>query len=87
MDIWYLKIKGRKIKRLEIRLNRTTEWDNWELNPWTEGNGIYITDIMHVFKANDPTSQLESWQKKNGYYFCEKLPKTLPIRCPYQTYL
>ena len=33
-----------------------------ELNYRIEGNGIYITDIMHVFKANNHASQLESVQ-------------------------
>ena len=33
-------------------------------------HGIYVTDIMHVFKDNNPASQLESGQQKNGYYFC-----------------
>ena len=36
-----------------------------ELNHRIEGNGMYITDIMHVFKANNPTSQLESGQQSN----------------------
>ena len=36
-----------------------------ELNHRIEGNGMYITDIMHVFKANNPTSQLESGQQNN----------------------
>ena len=31
-----------------------------ELNHRIEGNGIYIVNIMHVFKANNPSSQLES---------------------------
>ena len=31
-----------------------------ELNHRIEGNGIYIVDIMHVFEANNPASQLES---------------------------
>ena len=33
-----------------------------ELNYRIEGNGIYVTDIMYVFKANNPASQLESGQ-------------------------
>ena len=41
-----------------------------ELNHRIEGNGIYVTDIMHVFKAKNPASQLESGQQKNGYYLC-----------------
>ena len=48
------------------------EWLNEiiELNHRIEGNGIYVTDIMHVFKAKNPASQLESGQQKNGYYLC-----------------
>ena len=46
-----------------------------EPNHRIQGHGIYVTDIMHVFKANNPASQLGSGQQKNGYYFCWKLPK------------
>ena len=35
-----------------------------ELNQRIEGNGIYITDIMHVVKANNPASQSERGQQK-----------------------
>ena len=42
-----------------------------EPNHRTESNGIYVTDIMHVFKADNLAFQLErGQQKKNGYYFC-----------------
>ena len=54
-----MKIKGHKIKHLEIRLTEQLN-EIIELNHKIEGNGIYIADIMHVFKANNPTSQLES---------------------------
>ena len=40
------------------------------LNHRIEGIGIYITDTMHVFKANNYTSQLESGEQKNKYYLC-----------------
>ena len=50
-----------------------------EPNHGIKGNGIYITDIMHVSKANNPAYQLESVQQKNWYYFCLKLLK----HCPY----
>ena len=35
-----------------------------EPNHGIKGNGIYITDIMHVSKANNPAYQLESGQQK-----------------------
>ena len=35
-----------------------------ELNQRIEGNGIYITDIMHVVKANNPASQSERGQQQ-----------------------
>ena len=41
-----------------------------ELNHRTEGNGIYVTDIMHVFKAHNPTCLLEGGKQNNEYYFC-----------------
>ena len=31
-----------------------------DLNRRIEGNGIYITDMMYVYIANNPASQLES---------------------------
>ena len=31
---------------------------------------VFVTDIIHAFKANNPASQLESGQQKNGYCFC-----------------
>ena len=31
-----------------------------EVNRRVEGNGIYITDLMYVYIANNPASQLES---------------------------
>ena len=34
------------------------------------GLGINVTDIMHVFKANNPAPQLKSGQQKSGHYFC-----------------
>ena len=34
------------------------------------GHGIYVPDIMHVFKAYNPASQLESGQQKTWFYFC-----------------
>ena len=40
-----------------------------EPNHRIDGNGIYVTDIMHVFKANNPASHFESGRQKNGYYF------------------
>ena len=50
-----------------------------EANHKIKENGIYITDIMYVFKANNPASELNSGQQKNRYFFCWKLPK----HCPY----
>ena len=50
MDICYLKIKGNKITHLKIRLER---------NHRIGGIGTYITDIIHVFKANNPAAQSE----------------------------
>ena len=39
-----------------------------EPNYRIEGYGIYVTDIIHLFKANSLASQLESGQQqKNGY--------------------
>ena len=53
-----------------------------ELSHRVEGNGIYITNIMYVFKANNPTSQLESGQQKNGYSFDRNSQK----HCPYHVF-
>ena len=58
-----------------------------ELNHRIEGNGIYVTDIMHVFKAKNPASQLESGQQKKWILLMLETPKTLPVPCPSQTYL
>ena len=46
-----------------------------ELNHRIEGNGIFITDIINLFKDNNPVSQLETGLQKNGDYFCWKPPK------------
>ena len=35
-----------------------------EPNHRTESNGIYVTDIMHVFKADNLAFQLERGQQK-----------------------
>ena len=78
MDIWYVKIKGHKIKHLEIRLTEQLN-EIIELNHKIEGNGIYIADIMHVFKANNPTSQLESGQQNMDIAFARNSQK----HCPY----
>ena len=56
-----------------------------ELNHRIEGNGMYITDIMHVFKANNPPSQFESGQQKKWIILLLETRKTLPIPCPSQT--
>ena len=32
-------------------------------------NGIYVTNIVHVFNVNNSASRLESGKQKNGYYF------------------
>ena len=55
-----------------------------ELKCTIEGNGIYINDIMCVFKADNPASKLDSGQRKNEHYLYGKLQKICP--CPYQTY-
>ena len=55
-----MKLEQHKIKDLEIWL-RTIEWDN-RTKFQNEGNGIYIADIMHVFKTNNPASQSERGQ-------------------------
>ena len=41
-----------------------------DLKNKVEHNGILINDIMRVFKGDNPAAQLESWQQKNGDYFC-----------------
>ena len=83
MGIWYWKWRGTKLNnwKYELILQST---EIIELNHKVEGNGIYITDMMHVFKANNQIFQSESEQQKIGYYFCWKIPKTLSIQCPYQ---
>ena len=53
-----------------------------ELNHRIGGSGNYIIDIMHFFKANDPTSHLESGQQKNEYYFVrnsQNFAHTMPL--------
>ena len=42
---------------------------------------------MHVFKANNRASKLESVQQENGELLPLETPKTLPIPCTYQIYL
>ena len=41
-----------------------------DLKNKVEHNVILINDIMRVFKGDNPAAQLESWQQKNGDYFC-----------------
>ena len=50
-------------------------------------HGIYVTDIMHVYKANNPASQLESGQQQKWILLLLETSKTLSVPCPYQTYL
>ena len=45
-----------------------------EPNRRIEDHG-YVTDTMHVFKANNPASQLESGQQQKWILFCWKLAK------------
>ena len=59
-----------------------------EPNHRTESNGIYVTDIMHVFKADNLAFQLErGQQKKKWILLLLETPKTLPVPSPYQRYL
>ena len=48
---------------------------------------VFVTDIIHVFKANNPASQLESGQQKKWILLLLETSKTLSVPCPYQTYL
>ena len=44
--------------------------DILELSRKIELHGIEITDVMRIFKGDNPASQFESRQQKNGDYFC-----------------
>ena len=58
-----------------------------ELKHRVECNGIYITDIMCAFKGDNPASQLESGQQKNGdfvgnVHYLLKTLQTSSMPCP-----
>ena len=64
------------------------EWLNEiiELNHRIEGNGIYVFDIVHVFEANNPASQLVSGQEKLDITFGGN-SQNIAHTCLHETYL
>ena len=44
--------------------------DILELDRKITHNGISITDVMRIFKGDNPAAQFESEQQKNGNCFC-----------------
>ena len=57
------------------------EWINdiLELSWKIDFHGIEITDVMHIFKEDNPVSQFESGQRKNGDYFCWQCSLFAPL--------
>ena len=50
-----------------------------KLSQKIEFHGIEITDLMKIFKGDNPGSQFESVQEKNGDYFCWQYPLFAPL--------
>ena len=53
--------------------------DLLQLDRKIDYNGIVITDVMRVFKGDNPAAQFESGQQKNGDYFCWQCPLYAPL--------
>ena len=53
--------------------------DILELSRKIEFHGIEITDVMPIFKGDNPAFQFESGQQKNGDYFCWQCPLFAPL--------
>ena len=50
-----------------------------ELSRKNEFHVIDITDVMRIFKGDNPACKCENGQQKNGYYFCWQCPLFPPL--------